>query len=292
MSTMMSSRFVAVGGRVGAAERRGKCMLCVCPPGLALRARGGSGLRPPRAAEGEGAPASGKAQQPWNIGLYHTKRKTFKTGPLGEVPEETYDQVTDPVGWTQEAKMKLAIDCVARELDVSPDFIAQRMSLLQKLVPDLKPKLKTMKVGDLARLVVNVPDIATKLLTLREIFPSANISRMVSYQPALLLEDMEAVREKAEGLRELLQTDDIDRAVELNPTFLELDQVRLALAEVKRLGGSLRVSEENAARYLMMNPSLLFSMQTGDNLIPYDNGSLKQLKASLNGEEGAAPKGW
>ncbi len=170
--------------------------------------------------------------------------------------------MTDPVGWTQEAKLKLAIECVARELDVSEDFVAQRLGLLQKLVPDLNPK--RMKVGDLARLAVKVPTLPERLLQLRAIFPSANISRMVAGQPSLLLEDMADVGARAQGLRELLRTDEVDRAVELNPTFLELDQVRSAIAEIERL-----MPNENAPRYLMLNPSMLFSVQTGDNLIPY-----------------------
>lgn len=99
---------------------------------------------------------------------------------------------------------------------------------------------------------------------------------------------MEEIRDRAEQLKSLLETEEIDRAVELNPTFLDLAQVRAAMEEIKRL----MPKQKSAARVLLQNPSMLFSTQKGDNLIPYDNGSAKQLKASLTGGEGAAPKGW
>ena len=39
-----------------------------------------------------------QGELPWTIGLYHTKRKTHSTGPLGEIQEETYDDVNEPIG--------------------------------------------------------------------------------------------------------------------------------------------------------------------------------------------------
>ena len=237
----------------------------------------------------------GTTAGPWSIGLYHTKRKHHKTSPLGEIPEETYDDVTEPIGWNEHTQLELAIECVARELEVEESFVRSRIALLQKLVPDLKPKLRTMRIGDIARLAVKVPDVATKLLKMREIFPSANISRLVCQQPTILLEDMVDVEEKAKGLKVLLETEDIDRAVELNPVFLDLAQVSAALDEIRRL-----MPKQNAPKYLIMNPNMLLSLQTGDNLIPYDNGNLKQLKATLvarskgddEGGKDASEKGW
>ena len=81
--------------------------------------------------------------------------------------------------------------------------------------------------------------------------------------------------------------EDVDSAVERNPTFLEVSQVETALSEIRRL-----MPNKDAARMLIASPDMLFSFQTGDDLIPYDNGSLKQLQATLRGGEGAAPPGW
>lgn len=208
-----------------------------------------------------GGKGGGKGEEkkgPWSIGLYHTKRKTFATTPLGDIPDESYDTVTEPVGWTPDAKLALAIECVARELEVEEEFVRKRLEVLQKLVPDLKKKLKVMKVGDLARLAVKVPDIANKLLTLKEIFPQANISHMVSNKPELLMEDTAVIAEKAKQLRVLLETDEIDRAVELNPTFLSIEQVEQAIEEISRLMPNVSPWVQFLAFPFLLFPSLFF----------------------------------
>ena len=151
------------------------------------------------------------------------------------------------------------------ELQVDEAHVRHKLELLQKLVPHLKPKLKTMKAGDMARLATTCEQIPQKMLTLREIFPRANLSRLVAAQPTILHEDMASIRERARELKVLLETEDIDRTVELNPTFLDLPQVRVAIEEIKRL-----MPKENPSVYLMMNPSMLFSTQARDNMIEYD----------------------
>ena len=138
------------------------------------------------------------------------------------------------------------------------EFVRKRLEVLQKLVPDLKKKLKVMKVGDLARLAVKVPDIANKLLTLKEIFPQANISHMVSNKPELLMEDTAVIAEKAKQLRVLLETDEIDRAVELNPTFLSIEQVEQAIEEISRLMPNVSPWVQFLAFPFLLFPSLFF----------------------------------
>ena len=118
---------------------------------------------------------------------------------------------------------------------------------MQKLVPDFTTtKLRTMKVGEIARLAVKCKAIPSTLVRLKEIFPLANVSRMVANKPDLLYENTEAIARRAEELKTRLGTEDIDRAVELNPTFLDLKQVDLAIDEIKRL-----MPKENPQVYLV-----------------------------------------
>jgi len=146
----------------------------------------GDGLREPTASEA-----------PWMVGTYYTRRKVRET-KLGQISGmEDRGDVSDPIGWDEDAKIRLAVTCVAKELGLSEKFVQKKTTLLQKLVPDLKPKLSTMKVADLARLATMVHDVPSQLLALRDIFPTANISRLVSQRPTILLEDMESVKEKA-----------------------------------------------------------------------------------------------
>ena len=233
---------------------------CSRPGHVGHVGRRGSEARTRHRAAAEGRP--GGRETPWTIGEYITKRKTRETGSLGQILD---GELLDPEGWNEDSKMRLAIDCVARELQVDEAHVRHKLELLQKLVPDLKPKLKTMKAGDMARLATTCEQIPQKMLTLREIFPRANLSRLVAAQPTILHEDMQSIRERARELKVLLETKDIDRTVELNPTFLDLPQVRVAIEEIKRL-----MPKENPSVYLMMNPSMLFSTQARDNMIEYD----------------------
>ena len=121
----------------------------------------------------------GGSGQPWHIKEYITKRKRRQTNALGNIVDDDEDFL-DPAGWDEDAKLKLAVDCVARELGVSQEHVTRRLEVLQKLVPDLKPKLRAMKIGDLARLAVKGKTIPHDLIELKDIFPLANVSRMVA----------------------------------------------------------------------------------------------------------------
>mmetsp|Transcript_7028 Transcript_7028/g.21077 ORF Transcript_7028/g.21077 Transcript_7028/m.21077 type:complete len:285 (-) Transcript_7028:727-1581(-) len=209
----------------------------------------------------------GGSGQPWHIKEYITKRKRRQTNALGNIVDDDEDFL-DPAGWDEDAKMRLAVDCVARELGVSQEHVTRRLEVLQKLVPDLKPKLRAMKIGDLARLSVKCKTIPHDLIELKDIFPLANVSRMVAAKPSLLYEDMGDLRRRAERLRQVLGTSDVDRAVELNPTFLDLEQTELAIEEISRL-----MPREDPRAYLLRNPSMLYSTQARENIICYDGSS-------------------
>lgn len=191
---------------------------------------------------------------------------------MGNIVDDDEDFL-DPAGWDEDAKLRLAVDCVARELGVSQEHVTRRLEVLQKLVPDLKPKLRAMKIGDLARLAVKFKTIPHDLIELKDIFPLANVSRMVAAKPSLLYEDMGDLRRRAERLRQVLGTSDVDRgdvdrAVELNPTFLDLEQTELAIEEISRL-----MPREDPRAYLLRNPSMLYSTQARENIICYDGSS-------------------
>ncbi|QDZ22049.1 hypothetical protein HOP50_06g45910 [Chloropicon primus] len=242
----------------------------------------GSGRRGGWRIRAESESEGGDRAQPWVIGEYITKRRKRRTNSLGNIVDADEDFL-EPAGWNDDSKLALAVECVARELGVEEDHVRRRLVLLQKLVPDLKPKLKTMKVGDIARLAVKCKTIPHDLLKLKEIFPRANVSRLVASNPTILYEDMGFVEKKAERLKALLKTDDVDRAVELNPIFLDLQQVEFAIEEIKRL-----MPNEDACVYLIRNPSILYSTQARENIITYDdpyfNFSTSDAKTSSSNE--------
>lgn len=145
----------------------------------ANRAWGPARASPESEFEGQEGQKQGGSGQPWHIKEYITKRKRRQTNALGNIVDDDEDFL-DPAGWDEDAKLRLAVDCVARELGVSQEHVTRRLEVLQKLVPDLKPKLRAMKIGDLARLAVKCKTIPHDLIELKDIFPLANVSRMVA----------------------------------------------------------------------------------------------------------------
>jgi hypothetical protein len=205
---------------------------------------------------------------------------------MGGIPEETMDNLADPPGWNAEGKLRLATTIVARDLGVDVAIVSARLDALAVLIPDLGARFSTMRPGDLARLAV-VTDVTGALLRLRAIFPTANVSVMVARRPELLLMDATEVESRAKALRELMPGVDADAAAAEEPRLLNVNTVSKALAELRRL-----MPGSDPVRALASDTSLLASVDTGEDLIPYDNGSLAQLKASLTGGPGAAPDGW
>ena len=99
--------------------------------------------------------------------------------------------------------------------------------------------------------------------------------------------DAAEVQSRAESLRSLLSGVDADAAAAEQPRLLDVQQTQAALAELARL-----MPDTDVVRMLGRDPSVLSMVDTGDQLIPYDNGTLKQLQASLRGDADAAPEGW
>ena len=182
--------------------------------------------------------------------------------------------------------MKLAVSCVARELNLDVATVNARLDSLRVLVPDLASRMSTMKAGDLARLAASVSNVAEAMVRLRRVFPTANVSARVAKRPQLLLMPAQDVQARAVALRELLPGVDADAAAAEQPRLLDIEETKAALEELRRLMPGL-----NVVKMLANDTDLLTSVQTGPSLLPYDNGSLAQLKQSLTSGPDAAPEG-
>jgi hypothetical protein len=176
---------------------------------------------------------------------------------------------------------------VARDLGVDASVVNARLDSLRILIPDLAARMSTMRAGDLARLAASVSDVAAAMVRLRSVFPTANVSKMVAKRPELLAMPVEEVAARATGLRALLAGVDADAAAAEQPRLLDVDDTRAALEELRRLMPGMDVVSMLAA-----DTDLLTSVQTGPSLIPYDNGTLAQLRDSMTGGPNAAPDGW
>ena len=210
-----------------------------------------------------------------------------RTDKLGGIPEETMDNLVDMPGWDESGKLRLAVSIVARNLGLEEATVHARLDSLRVLLPDLARRFSTMRAGDLARLAASVSDVAAAMVRLRDIFPAADVSAMVARRPQLLLMPAEEVAARAAALRALMPGVDADAAATEQPRLLDVEDTRAALAELRRL-----MPGTDVVAMLASDTSLLSSVDTGEKLIPYDNGTLAQLRDSLTGGPNAAPDGW
>ena len=61
---------------------------------------------------------------------------------------------------------------------------------LERVAPGLAPRFGRMKVADLARLATRVDDVAKRMVELRLLFPTADLNRLVTSRPGILLEPL------------------------------------------------------------------------------------------------------
>ena len=110
---------------------------------------------------------------------------------------------------------------------------------------------------------------------------------MITNRPSILLEEIDEMERKVKQLREACPKLNWDAILETTPyIFRDKKSGKNCLALKDKLGTSVKDFE----MYIARNPMSLLSVQTGEELLEYDNGSLKQLKENLEGTPKAG--GW
>lgn len=241
------------------------------------------------AARAEPGDVVGEGERvPWHVGTYFSKRKQHRHDRMGRIDEAEDDaNVMQPL-FDAHAQEALAVRVVAKECGLGESVVASRLARLRSLLPDVGEKWKAMKAADLARLAVDVEGVAKAMVRLKTAMPNANVSVMVAKQPGLLYWDVPRLERAVQGARALLpNVRDFDALVEKNPLVLQVEQLEEGLNELRRLA-----PKQDVENMLERDPNLLLNVQSGSDMIPYDNGSLEQLEQTLRGGPDAAPSGW
>lgn len=198
----------------------------------------------------------------WSITPYFTKQKERRLNELGEI-EESPDSVAEPFGWTQDAKMQLAVQVVSREVGRPMKEVSQQLELLKSLLPDLETHVAALKAADLVRLSCDLEATAEKLLVLREALPAANISRIVAGNLPLLGLDKTHLKSNLHEVASMLAPYALpvhwQSLLEQAPFLVDPSQLRATLSEIERLFGSR--SAADTATLLIRSPELALSCQ-------------------------------
>ncbi|GLC44996.1 hypothetical protein PLESTB_001745400 [Pleodorina starrii] len=209
---------------------------------------------------------------PWATVDYYTKKRERLKDEFGNLIHNERT-IKEPAAWTQDAKMALAIQVVARETpDVSEEELRVNLLQLQTLLPDLKPG-PTAKHADVVRVAARLGTAAENLLVLRDELPDLNVSHLCAGCPQLLLGPPEQLAADVRQTKALLGPCGPAAFRQLlgeYPQLLRPANATALLDEVARLfglrggegggggggGGAVEAARMRAAALLGRNPGL------------------------------------
>ena len=233
---------------------------------------------------------SSNAENAWSVNVYHSKRREHKTNELDDILGEEAndgDNILEQPGWDARGKLRFSIMVMSEELGLSEKQVEERVGQLFTLIPGLKTKVGIMKTADLVRISASIPDVYKSLVALKEVFPDADLPTMITNRPSILLEEAKEMERKVKQLREACPGLNWDAILSDHAYIFEIKNPgENCLALKEKLGTTVKDFELYVAR----NPMSLLSVQTGEELLEYDNGSLRQLKENLEGTPKA--EGW
>lgn len=177
-----------------------------------------------------------------------------------------YQMAEKNLVWHDDLKKSLYARVAAEQLDMNERDIEMYMDQLRALLPDASEKLISMPIKTLNRLILQIDDIPERLMRLKMTFPKANASKIAIRNPELVLGfDPDHLECIAEELRAMFPKLEIDLLVEENPTMLDIEELKVAVEEAKRIMPNLDIQQAMGS-----DPHLILSFQRGSQLIPYD----------------------
>jgi hypothetical protein len=188
-------------------------------------------------------------------------------GTLASAPWELGYQMSEKhIMWNDNLKTRMVARVAAEKLKISNEEVEIRLDNLQALLPDISSKLPIMHPVTLTRLLDTVDTLPQQLMSLKTAFPGSNVSKLAVRAPEMVLTmDAELMQIIADQLHELLPNLNVDLLVEENPSMLDVEELRSAMAEAKRIMPDLDIKKAMGS-----DPQLILSFQRGSQLIPYD----------------------
>lgn len=173
--------------------------------------------------------------------------------------------------WSDDLKLRLIKRIAAEECHIEEEEMDSRLAVLLTLLPGLEAKLASAPPKMIAKMAADPSNVASRLLRMKEIFPDADLSKMVNGRLSLLLDDdlsLDEISEAADALRESLPSIKTDVFASLFPQVLDKEDFLMAVEDFKRI-----MPDRDLALQLRTEPSLILQLMKGKNLIPYDQVS-------------------
>jgi hypothetical protein len=162
--------------------------------------------------------------------------------------------------WTEENQARLVKIVASYELELDIEDIEERLREIASILPNLTTRLAFIKPGILANLLRDPDAIVPRLISLKNLLPAADISKMAAEHPELLLlRDLDVIESDVRRVKALLETDAIDLLAALEPRILDAEGVEQVLHELKRL----LPSTERPSAVLRGDPSWMTRVERG-----------------------------
>ena len=226
------------------------------------------------------------AKGQWNVGEYKSKRREHMTTDLGDIigEEDALENIAEQPGWDEEGKLMFCVRVVSDELGLDEAECGKRLAHLFKLAPGLERRVldREVRMADIVRMAANVPDVALAMVRLKDILPESDLSKLVANKPSILLEDPAIIKHKVGELRKKCPKLRWDLILS---DFTQLWDIKNPVECVELLQEKLDMNEDQVQSLLGQRPTMLLSVQSRHDMIPYDNGTLAQLQATLSGDK-------
>ncbi|GAX73489.1 hypothetical protein CEUSTIGMA_g941.t1 [Chlamydomonas eustigma] len=133
--------------------------------------------------------------------------------------------------------------------------VRDKLQQLESLLPDII-NLHKLKASDWVTVLDDVDEVATKLVALKTVFPRANVFKVVSRLPRILLKATVQVQNDAEQSRSMLSSlPDPDSIIETVPDLVDPLALSRALATLKAT-----LPGQNPLQVLMQSPELILHL--------------------------------
>eukprot|EP00884_Botryococcus_braunii_P012187 jgi/Botrbrau1/2096/Bobra.0093s0004.1 len=188
------------------------------------------------------------------------------------------------LSWDDSATRQLMKTWVQRRLGETTQGMDVRMSTLGAILPDLVGKMERMKADTLLAFLQDLNGVTIKVIRLREMFRTINVSQLVAKMPALVLNyDPCFLSTKFDSLRRFVGSDEeAERLIQIEPMLLLAD-MEAVLNDVERLiPAGVDGRREAAMRYLLANPRLVLDMNSAGLPSAIDGDLTQQLRSDLD----------
>lgn len=124
-------------------------------------------------------------ENPWNFAYIHRERASLWTDDNKVLKKPKIKRLLFRHPSHQARLVKLI---TSNQLSIPVRDLEYRVFELTLLVPDLAKRLHTLQPTTLAALLTNTTEVATGLIALRQLLPTANVGALVARQPDILLQ--------------------------------------------------------------------------------------------------------